>query len=441
MIGIKESIEMSSPSENNIESSRKVVVKKVLRRIPRPLSKSSESEPEPKSKIEKNKTPNPTSIESDPKLTGEDAYVLQTMLTCLGNKRLLVNNIRDIADEVCKRLNKSKLRILDGFSGSAVVSRKLSYIASEIYANDLEEYAYLIARSSLETPSEAQRSIIESHITKMNEIARNGPYIKGFVSELYAPVDTENIQPGERCFYTQENAQVIDTLRKYISTDVPDSLQHHCLVPLLTKASIHANTSGVFKGFHTENGVGKWGGAAARCLPRIKGDIQLDIPVWNTDPSSQFVSEVSKKDINTAISDFAKDSLDIVYLDPPYNQHPYGSNYFMLNLIATNVAPSQSSLSAKSGIPNTWNRSNYNYKKSAMKDMSELLRVSLEKSAYVLISYNDEGIITDEDWEEIFKPYVVEKYEIKYNAYRGSRNLSGRSDKVMERMYLVHCSE
>ena len=25
-------------------------------------------------------------------------------------------------------------------------------------------------------------------------------------------------------------------------------------------------------------------------------------------------------------------NLDVVYLDPPYNQHPYGSNYFMLNL-------------------------------------------------------------------------------------------------------------
>ena len=28
--------------------------------------------------------------------------------------------------------------------------------------------------------------------------------------------------------------------------------------------------------------------------------------------------------------------LDLIYLDPPYNQHPYGSNYFMLNTIAKN---------------------------------------------------------------------------------------------------------
>ena len=269
----------------------------------------------------------------------------------------------------------------------------------------------------------------------MNRIAREGPLIKGFVSRLYAPEDTEDIKENERCFYTQENAQIIDTLREYISSKVPLELQHHCLVPLLTKASIHANTSGVFKGFHSENGVGKWGGAGARCLPRIKGIIQLDIPVWNIE--CKFNAHVSRDDINKTMSNRSANSLDLVYLDPPYNQHPYGSNYFMLNLIAKNEAPKEDVLSRKSGIPNTWNRSNYNYKKTAVRDMSELLRMSLEKSAYVLISYNDEGIITDDDWTTMFSEYKVEKYEIKYNAYRGSRNLSGRNDKVMERMYLV----
>ena len=32
---------------------------------------------------------------------------------------------------------------------------------------------------------------------------------------------------------------------------------------------------------------------------------------------------------------------------------------------------------------------------------------------------------------------VVKKYEIKYNAYRASRNLKDRNDKVVERMYLI----
>ena len=366
----------------------------------------------------------------------EDEYVLQTMLTCLGNKRSLVGHIRDAADNVCKRLGKSRLRILDGFGGSGVVSRKLSYVASSLHYNDMEEYAYLMGKCSVETPTAAQRGRIAAHIGSMNELAACGPYVRGFVSELYAPVDTENIESGERCFYTQENAQIIDTLRAYISSHVEDELQAYCLVPLLNKASIHANTSGVFKGFHSEGGVGKWGGAAARCLPRIKGDIRLDVPVWNT--SESFTGRATRSDINSLIeTEFADGSLDLVYLDPPYNQHPYGSNYFMLNLIASNVAPDPSTLSRVSGIPSTWNRSEYNYKKKAMEAMSELLKSCLRKSAYVLISYNDEGLISDADWTSMLEPYTMELFETEYNAYRGSRNLAGRSDKVTERMYLV----
>ncbi|WP_436404851.1 DNA adenine methylase [Campylobacter jejuni] len=35
------------------------------------------------------------------------------------------------------------------------------------------------------------------------------------------------------------------------------------------------------------------------------------------------------------------DFFDVVYLDPPYNQHPYSSNYFMLNLIANYKKPEE----------------------------------------------------------------------------------------------------
>lgn len=70
-----------------------------------------------------------------------DICVYQTMLTCIGNKRKLVKNIRDIIDELRTSLNKDKLNIVDGFAGSSVVSRELSYITDNIYTNDLEYYS------------------------------------------------------------------------------------------------------------------------------------------------------------------------------------------------------------------------------------------------------------------------------------------------------------
>jgi adenine-specific DNA-methyltransferase len=127
--------------------------------------------------------------------------------------------------------------------------------------------------------------------------------------------------------------------------------------------------------------------------------------------------------------------IDLMYLDPPDNQHPYGSNYFMLNVIAKNEEPTE--ISNVSGIPTNWNKSNYNNHKTAVDAMKNLMNGGLSKSKYLLISYNNEGIITDGDWAKLFEPFNVKKYEIKYDTYKGSRNLKDRSDKVIEIMYLV----
>ena len=69
--------------------------------------------------------------------------------------------------------------------------------------------------------------------------------------------------------------------------------------------------------------------------------------------------------------------------------------------------------------------------------MKELIKESLKKSKYVLLSYNDEGFIKENDWNEILSGYTIEKKEITYDTYKGSRNLKNRSDKVMEIMYLI----
>jgi adenine-specific DNA-methyltransferase len=275
----------------------------------------------------------------------------------------------------------------------------------------------------------------------MNNIADNGPYIEGIICKLYAPKDSEDIKEGERCFYTRENALIIDTLRKYIKDNIEFSEDNsdiyvYCLVPLLIKASINNNTSGVFKGFHKNGKKGCFGGKAKNALSRILKNIRLDLPVWSDD---NFRVKCYNKDINAMIIEDLPEDIDIIYLDPPYNQHPYGSNYFMLNIIALNEEPDE--ISKVSGIPKKWNKSNYNYKNEAVISMKKLLEDGLKKSKMLLISYNNEGIITEADWKELFKNYNVNKYEIKYDTYKGSRNLKNREDKVIEILYLVSLNQ
>jgi len=365
-------------------------------------------------------------------LKPHDVFVNQTMLTCIGNKRKLIKNIEDVVNEVKDILNKDKLNMLDAFTGSTVVARALSSHAKELHVNDLENYSYLMASCYLNKPTKKNMEKIKNHIDKMNKLAEEGPFVEdGIIGRLYAPKDTEDIKEGERCFYTAENGKIIDTLRKYIEDEVESGLKTYCLVPLLNKASIHTNTGGVFKGFYKDNNIGKFGGKKETNLSRIKGEIRLDMPFWN---ENKYKVTCHKEDINDLIGKL-KDDLDLIYLDPPYNQHPYGSNYFMLNVIAKNEDPGE--LSRVSGIPKDWNKSNYNYYERAINSMRDLLKDSLSKSKYVLLSYNNEGIIQEKDWEDLFSDYDVKKYEIKYNAYRASRNLKDRNDKVVERMYLI----
>ena len=51
----------------------------------------------------------------------------------------------------------------------------------------------------------------------------------------------------------------------------------------MLKASVHANTSGVFKGFHKnkETGIGQFGGSNSDALFRIKGNIVLPFPIFS----------------------------------------------------------------------------------------------------------------------------------------------------------------
>jgi len=359
-------------------------------------------------------------------------FVFQPMLTCIGNKRKLLDSIEAVVEKVKTSLGKTKLVIMDGFAGSTVVSRMFMSHASMLHTNDAEEYSVEMCKCFLQKPDEEAQLIIKDFIESMNQVAQKGPFVEGVVSKLYAPRDTENIRKGERCFYTRKNALIIDTMRKYIEDNVTENLRPYCLAPLLVKASIHTNTSGVFKGFHKANGIGCFGGAGRNALKRITRPIRVVMPVWY---SGDTKVTCHHGDINRVLSD-TKQEFDLIYLDPPYNQHPYGSNYFMLNVILENKEPK--ALSKVSGIPRDWRKSEYNYRSKAKKAMKDLLRQATAKSKYVLISYNDEGIITDEEWEVLLEPYQSERIEIEYDTFKGSRNLRDRNSKVIEIMYLVN---
>jgi adenine-specific DNA-methyltransferase len=379
-----------------------------------------------------------TSI-SDPTLwdalgTGEpiaenDRFLRDQLITYIGNKRSLLHTLEQALRRVRKRLGRDKLRILDGFAGSGVVSRFFKQYADLLVSNDLEHYTKVIANCYLANRSAIDFDGLRDQHRFVAQAADTLPVRDGFIRRLYAPKRDDAIEPSDRVFYTTDNAMRIDSMRHRLDS-VPEEYRVFLLAPLLSEASVHNNTSGVFKGFYKNaNGVGQFGGNNRDALTRILGKIELPFPIF-----SRFECDVDvrQEDANKVVR--ALPELDVAYFDPPYNQHPYGSNYFMLNLIVANQEPSE--VSRVSGIAQGWQRSDYNNRSAAFKALADL--VEHTPASHLLISYNSEGFISREQFDLLLRKYGrVEVIETVYNTFRGSRNLNGRSIHVKEQLFLV----
>jgi len=356
-------------------------------------------------------------------------YLTKQLITYIGNKRALLEFIGDGIKKVQKRLNKNKLKIFDAFSGSGIAARYFKQFSELLIVNDLEKYSAVINGCYLSNDDERDDFTLRKYYYELIERADNN-LVKGIVSELYAPENDKNIGRNDRVFYTTRNAMYIDTVRRLID-NIPEKYQKYFLAPLLSEASIHTNTSGVFKGFYKnkETGIGQFGGINQDALFRITGDIKLPFPVF-----SNFNCEtmIYSGDTNEIIQSLPE--TDAAYLDPPYNQHPYGSNYFMLNLILDYKYPEKAS--KISGIPENWNRSDYNKGNRVLKALTYLAENI--RSKYIIISFNSDGFISLDEMKNMLKKIgKVEVLETKYNTFRGCRNLNNREIHVKEYLYLV----
>jgi len=359
-----------------------------------------------------------------------DDFIFQPMISYLGNKRKLIGHIE-------KYLVKCKPKTaLDGFCGSGVVARMMKGHVKRLYVNDLEPYSIAIQRGYLANITTGDREKLEEFIESLNvrvdELvkSRKKPGIS-VISRYYSPKDSNSILEGERCFYSTENGLRIDhyigLLASLLST-APSIFLDAAIANLLVKCSIHTNTSGVFKAFYKADGIGHWGGYKEHDLQRILRPIRLECPIYSNGSSVEY--HIGTIDSFWSSYSDTLGPVDFTYYDPPYNQHPYGSNYFMLNVIyraitepdyVRNLSIDPNSVS---GIPKDWTRSDFNYEKSALGAIRDMIDHS--NSRDILVSYSDGGLVAKSDILEILGgrgSVVVE--DICY------KNLNSRPNKKM----------
>jgi adenine-specific DNA-methyltransferase len=188
-------------------------------------------------------------------------YLKSQIITYIGNKRALLPFIGQALHHAKAQLRTDKISFIDLFSGTGIVARFAKRHARMLIVNDLKLYSRVTNERYLTNCSSVDLDELGHLLGRLKRYIEDH-WQPGFVTELYAPASDDSIAPNDRVFYTRRNATYLDTARKAIDT-LPSDHRKFFLAPLLSQASMHTNTAGVFKGSHKNSkGVGQFGGSA-----------------------------------------------------------------------------------------------------------------------------------------------------------------------------------
>ena len=363
-------------------------------------------------------------------------YLTSQIMTYMGNKRKFLPIISQIVSNLEDELGK-KLNIGEGFSGTGIVSRLFKTKASTLFVNDIAGYSETLNKCYLGNIPQKHYLRLNTIINQINTLVdKNKPidYLP-WISKHWSPDDDENIKLNERVYFTAENGKRIDKYRHLIEQVSPD-LKPFLLAPLLVECSMHNNTNGQFSAFYKdENSIGKYGGKNSVDVKRITKQIRLKMPVLDY---SQCRCYVNREDTNVWVKRLPE--LDLVYYDPPYNKHPYCIYYFLLDII-NNWDTTQSIPDTNRGQPKNWLKSKYNSFTNAKEEFETLIKNT--KSKFIMISYNNGGIIPLDELDSMLKKYgTLMKIPINhkiYNRLRGIANYKrvGNDEGVKEFIWLL----
>jgi adenine-specific DNA-methyltransferase len=387
-------------------------------------------------------------------LPGPPAYCNKQLIPYLGNKRALLPRLMPVLERL--KPDSGAASFLDPFSGSGSVSRLARAMGMNVAANDWEPYAEAInscwlalSLSDVEDAFGGGPGLVkvledwnsmhpQAPWPVVPESARGIPYM----ARWYAPLRTEEPRLGdERLFYTAENAVFIDRVRTRIQSEYPnpapgtsDAVKRTVLLAcLLLEAATHANTSGVFKAYHRG-----FGGNSKDALGRIMGRMELEIPIL----PNGYPAAIAREDAKIFLSGI---SADIIYFDPPYNQHQYGSNYHILNTILRwdgkplPLSGGESSCcSRKAGIPDNWKatRSRFCSRPAVKTAIHEVLDVA--DAAHLVFSWNADGYLPGEELADMLSARGrLEILALDYTAYRGGRQSVSKNTGSREYLFVV----
>jgi adenine-specific DNA-methyltransferase len=273
------------------------------------------------------------------------------LLKYIGSKRTLVPLIRAAAAELPVRT------ACDLFAGTTRVGQALRTLGLEVVSNDLATYSEVLGQAYIAAGRSVDRARLAAILGELAALpGRDGYFTEAFCRR------TRYIQP--------DNGRRIDAIRDAIDTYELTEVERGVLLTALLEAADRVDsTTGLQMAY-----LKQW-------ASRSFSDLDLRLPAAVPGP----VGTVTRLDANDLAASL---DVDLVYVDPPYNQHSYFSNYHVWETLVRWDEPEQYGIAGKR-VDCRERKSAYNSRRSAPDALAELL--TKLRAPWLIVSFNNEG--------------------------------------------------
>lgn len=315
------------------------------------------------------------------------------MIKYLGSKRVLVPTLGEAAEA------SGAKTALDLFTGTTRVAQEFCRRGIFTYAVDIATYSEVLAKTYVET---AAKDVDVEELRSAIDHLESLPPRRGYFTRTFCE-DARYFQP--------KNGMRVDAIRDGIDEYYADSpLRPFLLTSLMEAADAVDSTTGLQMAY-----LKKW-------APRSHKDLKMRPPIFT--PGG---GKAIRGDATELVSQLPH--VDLAYLDPPYNQHRYFTNYHIWETLIRWDAPEAYGIARKridARDPET--KSVFNKKREMPDALAQVIRDV--KADVVMLSFSDEGFVPVKDLIEVCgRRGAVEVLPFESARYVGARigihNLQG----------------
>ena len=306
------------------------------------------------------------------------------MIKYLGSKRALVGVLGALAEGAGART------AVDLFTGSTRVAQEFKRRGLLVTAADLASYSEVLAQCYIATDAGAvDLAELDEWLARLNAL----PGVRGYVTETFC----------ERArFFQPHNGRRIDAIREHLT-----GLAGHRLSPVLLTALIEAAD-------RVDSTTGQHMAYLKSWAPRASNQLWLRRPALLAGTGIAL-----RGDAGALIGRLPP--TDLMYLDPPYNQHRYFACYHIWETLVRWDAPEHYGVACKRADA----REHANPFNSRRGMPAALAAVIASARAEVLVvSYNNEAWVGAEtmiDWLRTAGHERVETLAFDHRRYVGAR--------------------